>query len=139
MTLTRLLGIKRDLLRYEDDKGLQLAERMWLERGEPSEPQALCDTLEAILDRCIEAGVQFAPILLKRKKQLERGTWKPHALAPETDSRIGPREEGSECPDCAGQGYVMISGAGHGSLCMRCLGTKKRSRGPLSPSSDGQA
>jgi hypothetical protein len=121
MTLTRLLGIELKLLRYEDERGLQIAERVWESRGCPTEGEALCETLERALCRCMEAGISYPPIVLKRKKQLERGSWSPDTKAVATYRYIVPsdiRKEGRpECPRCRGSGYVVIEGGSHSTFC----------------------
>jgi hypothetical protein len=117
MTLTRLLGINRRLIRHEDDRGLRLAEEMWKSQGAPSECSALADTIETILQRCAEEGVVYPPFLLKRKKQLERGAWVPEqkSRSPESDSL--PSEGDSKCSKCGGSGLVLIDGGRHATMC----------------------
>jgi len=125
MTLTRLLGIKKELLRYEDQNGLHLAERMWSESGEPIEPQALSDTLDAILDRCKESVISYPAVILKRKKQLERGTWKPEFPSHRIQNEPATGEIVSGCRECGGRGYLVSRGGRQGSLCMKCLGRRE--------------
>jgi len=127
MTLTRLLEIKMELLRYEDKQGLHLAERLWSESGKPIEPQALCKTLDAILNVYMERGIWFPKILLARKKQLQCGTWKPHVSTDTTQRIPGSAQIGSECAECAGTGHVVRPGGGSVSLCTRCEAWKRNS------------
>jgi hypothetical protein len=122
MTLTHLLRIDRKLVRRECEKGLYLAERIWSEAGQPTERRLLCDTLEVILDRCMASGVLFPPVLLKRKKELERGTWKPDL--PGTGNISLSPETGSDCPECRGTGYVVRAGGGSATLC-KCAAWKR--------------
>jgi hypothetical protein len=77
MTLTELLEIERTLLLGEDELGLAYAEALWSAAGMPVEPQALCRALERILCACQREGVRYPAILLRRRKELERGTWAP--------------------------------------------------------------
>ena len=137
MTLTNLLGIKRKFLRYEHERGLRLAELRWTEKGSPVEPRILCDTLDAILDECMENGVLFPPILLKRKKQLDLGIWKPEVSAAPVEpvrpliknivrQAANMANTGSEaCPACGGWGFITKPGGFSGSLCSQCMGKGK--------------
>jgi hypothetical protein len=77
LTLTRLLEIKLRLLKYEDHRGLTFAERLWRERGSPTAPAELSEVLETILEACQREGLSYPPILLRRRKELQRGVWKP--------------------------------------------------------------
>jgi len=77
MTLTELLEIERTLLAPEEEMGLSYAELLWNNAGTPVEPQALCRALERILCACRREGVRYPAILLRRRKELERGTWAP--------------------------------------------------------------
>lgn len=117
MTLTRLLGIDRSLIKHEDDRGLRLAEDVWKSQGAPSEGPALTDAIESTLQRCTQEGIPYPAILLKRKKQLERGTWLP---APEGGSPAGDpllSEGDSNCPQCGGSGHILIEGGRHAKMC----------------------
>ena len=117
MTLTRLLEIKSDLLKWEDKTSLHLAERIWLECGAPTEPQRLCEVLEIILERCTGDGVGYPPILLKRKKQIERGAWSPEQKGGSPPGDPLPSEGDSNCPKCGGLGHVLIEGGRHAKMC----------------------
>jgi hypothetical protein len=77
MTLTELLEIERKFVADEDELGLSYAELIWSDVGMPVEPGALCRALERILRACQREGVRYPPILLRRRKKLERGTWAP--------------------------------------------------------------
>ena len=79
MTLTRLLEIDRALLTLDESRGLALAELLWNRAGRPAETGALCRALENILGACQSEGLRYPPILLRRKKELERGAWAPQA------------------------------------------------------------
>jgi hypothetical protein len=76
MDLLRLLQIDSSLIGPEARESLLLADRIWREAGAPREMWALVAALEEILRRCKESGIWYAPILLQRKKALERGTWR---------------------------------------------------------------
>ena len=79
LTLTQVLEIDAKLLLHEGERGFRLARLLWDEDGRPSEPPALCRALERILTVCQREGVRYPAILLRRKKELERGTWSPRA------------------------------------------------------------
>lgn len=106
MTLTRLLEIDRNLLEPEAERGLALAETWWVQNGSPREPGPLCQFLETVLQRCKETGVCYPRIVLRRKKELERGTWRPSAASPSAASRQQRETNGSACADCGDSGYV---------------------------------
>ncbi len=116
MTLTRLLGVERSLLRLEAEASLALAERIWAEHGCPAERRALADVLETVLRRCVREGICYAPILLQRKKALERGTWMPPAGQPGGDAPTNRSGDGV-CAACGGTGYIIARGGGSASLC----------------------
>ncbi len=117
MTLTRLLGINLQLIKYEDDRGLQVAEQVWRSLGAPSEGQALADTIECCLQRCAEEGILYPAILLKRKKQIERGTWLPESKGNSRADDSLPSEGNSNCPQCGGSGHVLIESGRHAKMC----------------------
>ena len=77
MTLTELLEIERERLVAEEEMGLAYAELLWNNAGMPVEPRALCRVLEHILCASRREGVRYPAILLRRRKELERGTWAP--------------------------------------------------------------
>jgi hypothetical protein len=58
-------------------KGLGIAELTWVKLGSPTERKSLITSLENVIVRCIDEGAEYPPILLKRKKELERGNWEP--------------------------------------------------------------
>jgi hypothetical protein len=156
VTLTRLLEIDRRIVRAEALDSLLYAERIWNECGCPAEGPALADALETILQRCAREAVYYAPILLQRKKALERGTWKPRAgstgfslcsprlphdnawlphdvaaaatAAPGSGRARGPAPTGEPlpCAACGGTGIVVGPGGRSGSLC--ACGAWRRSR-----------
>jgi hypothetical protein len=110
MTLIRLLGIHTQMVRPEAQASLDLAARIWAKHGWPEEPDALAEALEETLTRCVEQGIFYAPILLQRKKALERGTWKPRlAGAPP------PKGAEGQCVRCGGTGSYLEAGTGY--LC----------------------
>jgi hypothetical protein len=78
--LLELLGIDRSLIPPEAQRSLTLAETVWRAEGCPRDTAGLCGTLETILRRCTASGTWYAPVLLQRKKALERGTWRPRNL-----------------------------------------------------------
>jgi hypothetical protein len=126
MDLLRLLEIDRSLLAPEAEKSLLLADRLWCEDGCPREPRRLVETLEKILQRCLTSGIWYAPILLRRKKALERGTWRPSAhtsadresaasRASASPARLGKGD--GHCAACGGTGVLVRAGGFTGTLC----------------------
>jgi hypothetical protein len=113
MTLTRLLEIDRALLTHDENRGLALAELLWSRAGRPSEANALCRALEKILGACQSEGLRYPPILLRRKKELERAAWAPQA--PEEDQEAAAGEPA--CVLCGGTGSIPNPGGLSGRLC----------------------
>ncbi len=129
MTLTRLLEIHLRWVQPEALASLRLAERVWAEHDCPLAVRALVDVLETILVRCVREGIYYAPILLQRKKALERGTWAPRIASPAVPlvGREAPPlscvasnaalSNQSTCPRCGGSGIAIAPGGASGSLC----------------------
>jgi hypothetical protein len=116
MTLTKLLEIDIRLLGKTEDRALAFAERLWNAAGGPRQPATLINVLESVLRACEREGLWYPKILLARKKQLERGTWKPPD-GPSPMCAVAPKQDGPACPKCGGQGYVLLPSGMHGSLC----------------------
>jgi len=109
MTLTRLLEIEQKWVSWEEQRSLQVAERFWIERGRPTEPRSLEDLLERVLTACQRQGIPYAPVLLKRKRQLGRGEWKPRLGSQPVSGNpfAGIHEGDPNCPRCRGSGHVL--------------------------------
>ena len=75
--LTSLLEIDSNFLKPEHATALGLAERAWAQAGKPSGCAQLIQFLEDVLTACEQNGHEYPPILLRRKKELIRGTWQP--------------------------------------------------------------
>jgi len=127
MTLTRLLEIKMELLRYEDKQGLHLAERLWSESGEPIEPQALCRRSTQFLMCTWREESGFRKFLLPGRNNCnaERGNLmfrrtRPNVFLPRLKSV-------QNVLNCAGTGHVVRPGGGSVSLCTRCEAWKRNS------------
>jgi len=112
MTLTRLLEIDRALLTPDESRGLALAELLWSRAGRPAETGALCRALEKILGACQSEGLRYPPILLRRKKELERAAWAPQAADEAEDAAGEPA-----CVLCGGTGSIPNPGGLSGRLC----------------------
>lgn len=115
VTLTKFLEIEKRLLKPDELASLSIAERLWVEHGSPTDGRALIDVLEMVLGRCVTSGIMNAPILLQRKKALERGTWEPNTIPPTTGTSRGSggQENGTgmaQCPRCRGGGIVFAPG-----------------------------
>jgi hypothetical protein len=129
MELLRLLQIDSSLIGSEARESLLVAERVWHEEGCPREGWALAAALEKILRRCAASGIWYAPVLLQRKKALERGTWRaaaqPSARALQREI-AGPARAaspgavdsaGPPCERCGGSGVVNAPAGTSGTLC----------------------
>jgi hypothetical protein len=113
LTLTKALEIDLKLIPIEEDRALQLARELWEFDGRPIESLALRRSLERILKICQREGIRYPAILLRRKKELERGTWAP-------DPKLALPEEStgdSSCAICRGAGIIMNPG---GLSCRFC-------------------
>jgi hypothetical protein len=126
MEFLRLLEIDRSLVAPEAEKSLLLVDRVWCEEGCPREPSRLVAVLEKILQRCLSSGLWYAPILLRRKKGLERGTWRPPAdtsgagESPSLPATASPATRGKsdgDCTTCGGTGVMVRRGGFTGTLC----------------------
>lgn len=129
LTLTRALEIDIKLIPFEEEKALLLARRLWEFDGRPIEPQALSRSLERILTLCQCEGVRYPAILLRRKKELERGTWAPdRALAIPGELPGDP-----SCTICRGAGVIMNPGGLSGRTCDCNFRRRSAKRDPASP------
>jgi len=125
MTLTETLQLKERYLQIEDLRALDYCERRWKEQGCPTERWPLINFLERMLQELKNNGIGYPKVLLLRKKEIQRRTFRPEPR----EERIGPREpqcpNGEACKECKGQGFHMLPG-GSGTLCMACLGTRRK-------------
>jgi hypothetical protein len=115
LTLTQLLEIDAKLLAPEEERGLILARLLWKEAGYPSERRALCRALERILTVSQDEGIRYPAILLRRKKELERGTWAPRPAPAAAAARDTPGDP--NCTICLGVGSIANPGGLSGRLC----------------------
>src|SRR5579872_2906837 len=126
MTLTRLLEIDRALLTFDESRGLALAELLWNRAGRPAEIGALCRALENILSDCQSEGLRYPPILLRRKKELERAAW-----APQSPNEAEAEAAGEPaCVLCGGTGSIPNPGGLSGRLCECFIRKHSQSRMP---------
>jgi hypothetical protein len=118
----------------EAHKSLLLADRVWNEEGRPREAWALSAVLEKILRRCLDWNIWYAPILLQRKKALERGSWRPRSIAARPScfsagTSVASSDEQQRsakiCAECGGRGIVICAGGFSGSFCS-CGGYLRR-------------
>jgi hypothetical protein len=127
MTLTRLLEVTMKFVKAHELASIGMAERIWREGGGPTSVRELTDLLEKTITDCRQCGIRYAPILLQRKKALQRGTWTPQVcpatLGGGTSELIGG--DGG-CVKCGGSGYMPTKGGTSMDLCP-CEGWKKRS------------
>jgi hypothetical protein len=118
MTLTRLLEIETRFLRPGDATSLGMADGIWRRRDCPTDPRGLADVLEEAMKECSRSGVYYAAVILKRKRALERGTWKPNPVfcnVPKADASPQTGLNGNECAQCHGTGSIQTWT--HASIC----------------------
>lgn len=113
LTLTKTLEIDLKLISIEEDKALQLARELWDLDGRPIEAAALRRSLERILKLCQREGIRYPAILLRRKKELERGAWAPDPKLAVPEESLGD----PKCTICRGRGTIMNPG---GLSCRFC-------------------
>jgi hypothetical protein len=77
MNLIKYLEIDESQVHPDARRSLLLAEKVWTENGSPLDRWELVRVLEEILRRCIASGIWYAPMLLQRKKAIERDSWRP--------------------------------------------------------------
>lgn len=136
MTLTRLLEINFRLIQPLEYASILFAERTWREQGSPIGVRELIDVLERVLSGCQKAGERYAPVLLQRKRALQRGTWAPpeeYLAALNQTSQDSPIS-GDGCTRCGGSGYVSVRGGTGASLCS-CEAWKKTAQTRIAKSS----
>lgn len=118
------------LVAPEAQESLLVADRVWHEEGCPREVRALGGVLQKILQRCQSSAIWYAPVLRRRKKGLQRGTWHPDSVAkpiaaragsppkPAACARSGERQShGEVCAICGGTGIRVHGGGFSDSLC----------------------
>jgi hypothetical protein len=81
MDLLDLLEVDRDHLYHRDRFAASYCGDRWHEAGNPTEPKVLADFLDRSLKACVDLGLHYPSVLLKRLKQLQRGVWTPQSLA----------------------------------------------------------
>jgi hypothetical protein len=133
LTLTRALEIDIKLIPFEEEKALLLARRLWEFDGRPIERQALCRSLERILTFCQREGVRYPAILLRRKKELERGTWAPDPACAIPEELPGD----PNCSLCRGLGCTLNPGGLSGRTCDCYLQKRRAKRDPATPQQAG--
>jgi hypothetical protein len=77
MSLRGLFELESRLLDERHETAMHYAESAWMDAGSPRERRALIAVLESVIVGCNDRGLEYPPVILKRKKQLERGDWTP--------------------------------------------------------------
>jgi hypothetical protein len=88
--------------------------QLWNEDGCPSERQPFCRTLERILTFCQREGIRYPAILLRRKKELERGTRAADAALAAASSHSA---RDPDCAICHGIGTIPNPGERSRRFC----------------------
>jgi hypothetical protein len=76
-----LLELEERLLKFEDRNSLETAARLWEKAGSPRARRNLIDFLENFLRTRQREGQYYAPILLRRKRELQRGDFHPRLIS----------------------------------------------------------
>jgi hypothetical protein len=77
MSLRGLLELESRLLDERHETAMRFAESAWMNAGSPRERRPLIALLESVIVGCNDRGLEYPSVILKRKKQLERGDWTP--------------------------------------------------------------
>jgi hypothetical protein len=131
MDLLGLLEIDRSLITPESRRSLLIAEMVWSAAGYPQDRAGLCAVLEKILRSCTAQGIWYAPVLLQRKKAIERGTWRPlpksrrmvQSRQAERSAAATPGQMGGQahddqtCSSCGGSGILTAADGKTGTFC----------------------
>jgi len=105
-----LLELDERFLKYEDRDSLEMAARLWEKAGRPRARRELIEFLENVLKGYQRECRHYAPILLRRKRELQRCDWKPGVQRNSATAGQGPNQGGfSKC--CIG-GYLA-----NGTIC----------------------
>lgn len=124
MTLKQLLEIDINTLEPNHAEVIEIAEQKWLARGKPTGRWELFDLFGNVIDECKACGIEYPPIVLKRKEQLKRGTFQPRSHGAQA-GQPSTMSAGSRCQRCGGRGYLSTP---HGAEGCRCLLEKYVSR-----------
>ena len=93
MTLTETLQLKEKYLLFDDLRAIAYCERRWLEEGRPTKRWQLVNFLEKMLKELVATGLGYPKVLLLRKKEIQRQTFKvrqaEHEAAPEKPNSSG--------------------------------------------------
>ena len=142
-TFCQLLEINRKFVLREETESLRLAETVWQQDGRPTDTHELRRTIEKILRVCVREGIIYAPVLLLRKKTLDRGTWAPNQRRHATGSHPAKTNSvsigavsaltppgysttqsfpvvppvGNACKQCGGSGLIAAPGGLSASWC----------------------
>ena len=74
MSLKQLLEIDVNALESIHLQVIEVAEQKWLSEGKPTGRWDLFELLGHVIDECKVCGIEYPPIILKRKQQLKRGS-----------------------------------------------------------------
>jgi hypothetical protein len=123
MTLTEILRLEEKYLKYDDLRALDYCEKRWQQAGKPTERWQLINFLEKMLRELQQNGISYPKVLLLRKKEIQRRTFRL-PFEKETDT---PQDSlGDEvCLNCIGRGFLILPG-GEATLCEACLGRGRK-------------
>jgi hypothetical protein len=118
LTLGSVLGVRPKLfVNQEDFRGMGNAERIWREAGCPVQAHRLIDVLEQIISESPKTGVGYPRFIMLRKKELQRGSFRPRVQNAVTSTANRWTPPSGSCPKCGGIGMVVRPGGASGSLC----------------------
>jgi hypothetical protein len=137
VTLTELLEIDLRLIFPIERPAMAYAESLWKNCGSPTKPKSLSRVLERIMVTCQREGVRYPPILLLRRKELQRGLWSPEPPPRDAPPAALPGPAAGEpllpvdCGVCANKGFVRDAN-GSGRLCS-CWAQRTGAGPPAAP------
>jgi hypothetical protein len=125
MTLTQTLQIQEQFLQFEDLQAMAYCEKRWQQEGSPATKFEMVNFIERMLQELQHNGVGYPKVLLLRKKEIQRGVFKLETREPRNEPGRLQNLAGDVCPECRGRGFFDQPG-GDGTLCMACLGRRRR-------------
>ena len=77
VTLWQVLDVDERCIPLECRVAMLKIPYWWNECGRPAGKVSLSVFLHHVLNRCVQDGIRYPKVVLKRLKQMQRGEWKP--------------------------------------------------------------